>query len=107
MRSWKNHTRMKELLTKNVEDIETSKNPTEKDTTTDEDDSDLKPIPNEEVAATSTNTLPEASVLPGRDAATQTKEQRAEENEMLMREDPQKSLPWMDKMMKPKRFLPL
>ena len=84
MRSWKKSHKNERVTDKNVEDIETSKNPTEKDTTTDEDDSDLEPIPNEEVAATSTNTLPEASVLPGRDAATQTKEQRAEENEMLM-----------------------
>ena len=88
----------------NVEDIETSKNPTEKDTTTEEDESDIESTPDIENAA---KTSPEALNLPVKDATTQTREQSPEENEMLMREDLQKNLPWMDKMMKPKRFLPL
>ena len=95
---------MDDFEDENDEDTEKSEEPTEKDATTEEDDSDLESTPETENAAKAS---PEALFLPVKDAKPSTKEQRAEEDEELTREDTQKNLPWMDMMVELKRFLPL
>ena len=64
---------MDDFEDENDEDTEKFKEPTEKDATTEEDDSDLESTPETENAAKAS---PEALFLPVKDAKPSTKEQR-------------------------------